>query len=637
MALRTNTVEYPMGTLTTSLATATRNDFAAVTLYIPETSSRTFRSAVIEISVRDNQGTAASITAWLIGIKLGAVAFNDVTTTLTLTNSGDHQAYMFTRDVTSYFNTNFGAGTSQTCQVGVTITGIASLPISAKLILTYEYDDSAQDTRLKTVRIPLEGPTGQLTSTLTEIGTNQVPALDTFLPEASKVYRQIWFESFYNDGGNSTTGYNLALALDAEAEVSRGVLNQTLNSAVWGKDLWVRNDMTTNATHAFKARSNAVTARFNIGFVLCVTYEYSHTSSSTLINSLVIPFGEQSYTGATTATDQSRTLVDVWIEEPATISLVQSGIVGVINEGSTTHNCVIKVGSQTTRTYAMTMGSVNSGPLHFSHRIDSGSAGGAALTLARGKNTLVIDVYTSQSGTISPFGGLLMLNYTSGKHASGGGVHNHSTAWSICDHANALATRRVLTSMQSVPNIPETNFFITSVGYVAYGDQTGPAIQTFALNLEIKSGEFNSDGWILSALQLQRNADAEAGVFIAWCSSLPVWQRYVGDPDTNRLAIETSRQVSVESGAGVSIGGYMWLTYHAITFTISGSVQQYSGDGSGITVDLFDTTTREWLATTTTAIGGGYSFTWYDNTANNYTVAQQSGTRAGRGLDGTAT
>jgi hypothetical protein len=393
MTVRQKTVEYPFVTLVTDLATnttlgtATRHDFAAITLDIPENSSRTFRSVIVQVTVRDRFAVVTNITAWRIGIKLAAVAFTDTDVTQTLTNSGDHMSFVFHTDVTSYFTTNFGSGASQTCQVGVAFATAAAntvQSVTAKLIVTYDYDDSGQDTRVKTVRIPLDGPLALLTATLAEIGTNQVPNLDSFLPESTKSYKHIWFESSFNDAGNATTDFNLALALDAEAESVRGTLEQALNTAVWGFDIWVRNDMTTNATHAFKARSSLISRFSGIGFVLCVTYTYSHTSSSTFINSLIFPFfAEPGFMPQSSGTN-NRVSQEFWIEEPTTITLVQSGaLFHYTSQGGQTIN--VAFGSQTTRAYVITAGSAQAGGGSFSHRFDSGSAGGSGISLARGK------------------------------------------------------------------------------------------------------------------------------------------------------------------------------------------------------------------------------------------------------------
>ena len=75
--MRTKSIEYAFPQNVASLATATRYDFGAITIYIPETASRTFRSVIVEVTCMDNVTVAASMTANLIGIKLGAVAFDD--------------------------------------------------------------------------------------------------------------------------------------------------------------------------------------------------------------------------------------------------------------------------------------------------------------------------------------------------------------------------------------------------------------------------------------------------------------------------------------------------------------------------------------------------------------------------------
>jgi hypothetical protein len=72
------------------------------------------------------------------------------------------------------------------------------------------------------------------------------------------------------------------------------------------------------------------------------------------------------------------------------------------------------------------------------------------------------------------------------------------------------------------------------------------------------------------------------------------------------------------------------ITYHAITFTASGTVSGYTGDGSGITVTLHDATSGEQLLSTTTAATGTFSFTWYDSVNSVYTEARQDSTHVGR-------
>jgi hypothetical protein len=82
---------------------------------------------------------------------------------------------------------------------------------------------------------------------------------------------------------------------------------------------------------------------------------------------------------------------------------------------------------------------------------------------------------------------------------------------------------------------------------------------------------------------------------------------------------------------------FIFFTYHTISRTISGTVSGYTGDGSGITVEAHRTDNDEKIGSTTTAAGGTYSITWYDDTINCYAQARQDATHVGRSDDSAGT
>jgi len=637
MALRTKTVEYAFATVTTTLAGSTRRDLSAITLYIPETASRTFRSVIVEVNVRGDETVAASMVSWLIGIKLGAAAFNDVTTTLTLTNTGDQQSFVFTRDVTSYFTTNFGAGTSQTCQVGLNFGTLATANHTVKLIITYEYDDSAATTRVKTVRIPLDGTTAQLTAALANIGTNQIPALDTFLPEASKTYRRIWMEFFFNDGGNATTDFSLGVALTGGTTIAETAVyrcEQSLNTAVFGKAHWDLTALVTASTANLQARSNATASRFSLlAAVLYVTYEYNHSASTSIMNSLVLPAADDvGWPGNTVAADRSRFERIVWIEEPGTITLQQSGLVCFLSDpGGVTLN--VLVGSQTARTYALTAGSINSGPYALSHRIDAGAAAGSAGTLSRGRNLIDVDWYSTVASAGSNMCAIMFLNYTSGKAGNGDGQHAHSTCWSICDAANALSIQRNIAAPNTLFNIPETDYYVTGLGFEVLGVATGAAATGLVLQAERQAAEDPGAGWVDFASALVRT-DAEIGVQWSVGAAREEWDRWPNETDSSRLALETTRPYRICSSTTMTLGVRSWLTYHANTFTVSGNITGSSG--GTVNIEIFRSSSGEKIGSTTRVGNGTWTFTWYDNTENVFATAKESSTLLGRSDDGVA-
>ncbi len=626
--LRTKTIEVPFEQNTAAVAATTTYTSATRTIYIPETATRTFLNVTLRVYIRGNETAATSATVNNLGIQLAAVAFNDASVTVTQTNSGDQQSSVYTRDCTSYFTTNFGAGTSQTVAYRATITTLPTIAQTAKLYITYQYDDASATTRVKTVTIPLESNTAQLTATLASIGTNQIPLLNTFLPEASKVYRDIWFEMSANDAGNAVTDFQLGVRLDAEAEVLRANLEQALNSGVWYEDIWIRNDMDPAATHNFQARSTLASRFSLLTILLKVTYEYDHSASTSVMNSLVLSGGDDtSFPGNTATADESRFERRIIIEEPGPIALAQSGIVTVLEDpGTVTLN--MQVGSQaTSRAYVNTAGSVNSGPYSFSHRIDSGSGAGSAITLARGVQFLNVDWWSTVLAAGSDLSHTLYLNYTSGIAADGDGSHSHSVAYRLANTFNSNATvQRNLAAIQVV-SIPETNWATTGFMYTADGWR--PAAAASALNLqgEYGTGEGPEKGWADFFVSYVRT-DGELGVVRSAGGVRDLFNRWNGDVDENRMTIETSRQYRFNSLTAANTDLTAWFSYYSITFTVSGTI---SGSAGGtVTLVLYRTSDNSPVLQTTRVGDGAYSFTWYDDVSDVYVVAYETNSLKGR-------
>jgi hypothetical protein len=651
MTIRTKTIEYAFPASEASVAAATARVFTTLTIYIPETTGRIFKSCFLLVYVQDNVTTAASPVSWRIQARFGSTALDTTgdgaTLTDTITNSGEQQSWMFTRDITALFTGDTGAGgwmnatpaTNRTFDVSLTIATSSTINASCKVVITYEYDDSAT-TRIKTVKIPIESATGARTTSLVEIGTNQVPLLDTFCPEASKTFRDIFFEIYTNDG-TATSGavdFTLGLSLDAEAADNTGTIEAGLLSARSFYYLWKRTDMTTNVVHAFKASVSSIAGgTFDcLGAVLVVTYEYNEASTTTVLNSIQVPaFDAVGFLGGTAAGDLSRAKKQLFIEEPTTITLVQSGIqVFLIDSGAVTLN--IKVGAQTARAYTLPAKD-RCGGWGVIHRIDSGGAAGAGITLARGLNTLTLDIYTG-SATFGSIGtaatAIMLLNYTSGKATGGTQVHNQTRCW-FSQKTIADTQQREYTTF--TPEIPESTYYLNGLGFfiISFNAGTAQGYQCLTLKTEWKTGEGPEDGWneIYSGLY---NSDAEEGVHIQVGKGLDDFKRYPTDPDTNRKDIEATRKYRIECVIASYNSFFLFYTYHNITNTISGTVSGYTGDGSGITVEIHRTDTDEKIGSVSTSVGGTYTFIWYDNTINCYAHARQDTTHLGRSDDGVA-
>lgn len=652
------TIEYVFNTRITNLATgtslaaSTRNDFDWIGIIIPETDSRNFKSVILECHWRDAYSTVYNVSGWRLGITLGAAAVSDLDFTPTAqTNTGDHEAGIIIRDVTDYFNTNFGASASQTCQAAfacATATAANVQNVTAKLILTYEYNSSGSRS-VKTVHVPIQSGSGLLGTTAIEIGSsgtgsapaNQVPALDTFLPENNKSYKQTWFEIYANDGGAAVTTFSASYTINTGTSASRCSLTQTLSTGTFYYDTWLTkwtngSNVTTDiyvisasAASAFKIASS-LNARFDtIGALYCVTYEYDSTSAS-VMNSVILPLDTNpGYVGSTTSADGNYFQRDIWVEEPNPI-LAQSGILLYSQSaGGATFN--VLAGTQTARPYTLTA-LVNSGGHATIHRIDYNSG----FTLARGKSTLNLKTYTGAAAAVNTLVGLAYINYTSSSSPQGEIAHNHTTIWCLTPYivSGAAATmNEISASTARAPSIANVEYFLNGVAY-EIGSRFGIATDGISIHSEKAANEFNGDGWKNIDAWIHTN-DGELATYNQIAAGLDGFNQdtlHIG-----QMNIESTRKYRIHYSTAALFWSKMYLTYHCNTFAVSGSFSNPTGSGSNVVIDVYRTTDGYWSGSTLSTASGSYTMNIFDNVYPVFASASQDGTHIGRSASALAT
>lgn len=649
MALRTRTIEFAYPHSTTSVAAAGVRNFTSINLYIPNTTGVTFQSVILEVSISDNAGAGSSAASILLGIGLGAVAVDTATVTQVLANSGETQSWTFTRDVTSYFTTNW-TGTTMTSTARITVATSITINASAKLIITYQFEDTDVTNRIKTVKIPIDGNTGIITSTASNFGAaNQVPNLSTFLPESSKVFRDIFFECYGHYGVNSTnTGNAIGITLNytlggVATDRVGGDFSNATQTDFYFKRIDKIETLTTNATSSITVRTtngNTGDASFPcLSGVLVVTYEYDHAASTSIMNSLQIPVVmENSVMGGTTDANRSLYRTQFFIQEPATITLAQSGILMTLLDGSQPFSMIVNCGSQTDRTFnqhpSITTHQV-SGSRYISRRIDSGAQGGAGITIARGLNTFDVEFYNTSttSGAIGLGNSVMLyLNYTSGKDSNGDGVHAHTVVHATRPYTVSSSTQRASVTVSRLVSIPETSYYLVSTGYEYIDISIGTTVQNcqFTHNVQYSATEGPGVGWKDIATLVYHNLDTEAGTTRSWVNTNDIFRKYpdANYPNTYQLDIEASRshQLTI-SNLNQLIQILQYVTYHSITYTISGTIS--GSNGGAVSIEAYRADTGEKISSTSRTGNGSYSMTWYDNTINVFVVAYESSTYKG--------
>ncbi len=657
MANRTKTIRVPFTTRITSLATnttlgtATRHDFAAVTVNMPET-TRTIRHVMVETTARDQFGSAIDWDGVRVGIKINAVAFNDVDYTGSWGNTGDHGVLPQTRDVTSYFTTNDPGTATFTAQVGVAYaTGSASnvTGITAVLIITYQYDDSAS-THVKTICYPIQSHHTTISTSYVEVGTtggtsnapaNQILQLTSggLLPEDSVSIQNYWIDIFGIDNGTGTD-LTLTVRVDGSTDIPRYTCTQTLSSNVQYLDRVDLTGLSTTAAHAFEAKSDVATKFEHIGGIVWVTYTYSPSGTSTVLNSLLLPLdnsGTSDYTlPDSTAGDAERYQALVEIQEPTTITMKQSGVVMFGGFNNSTRN--ILASGQTARAYSYTSNLTRDAGEPIVHRCDHSSS---TWSLARGLNRLTVDAYHSAENLThsNSRGGFAIINYTSGKSDSGVGAHAHTTVWPLRDMTQTLNTRD--TQSPTAPNIPETNFKLIGSFADVWLHTTG--FNGVHIAAERASGEGAGGGWSTAHLLHTATTDAELGFKRETVALTHLWRESygVGEADPERMNIETQRDWVNQSfllSSNIPLGVFHYLTYHSNEFTVTGTVKVNNvAVANGKTVEVWAKDSNGIAerigAPTTTGGTGTFTQTTLDNTRT-HLATYVDGTNRGRSADG---
>ena len=648
-ANRRKTIEYslapqmvPLATNTT-LGTSARYDTASFTVFIPETVSRNFISVRLLVEYKSEFSVTNQITGWRLGSKVGAGATTDVDRSITaISTASKNVSDAVDLDVTANFNANFGAGTSQTFVGSVavsTTTADAINGITLKLIITYEFDGTAQNIRTKTVRIPIHSGIGNLTTSQFEIGTdgtnpapaNQIPALDTFLPEASKTYRQIWLEIVsQTGGGGAVTSFSYYIQIDAVAEVQREVINNTLSTYLVRKDAYdITALIATSSAHALKLRTDLAARGTFVGATLCVTYEYSISATvgagNTMLCEAIVPLTMSDADGpgitagesptSNVAADAAVYIAALNVQEAAP-TLVQSGVYLDILNVSSAAAVVIKAGGQAVRTYTPPATSNGSEPLI--HRVDFGTSPWA---LVRGDNRLTLSVYNAVNSARNHLELLYaIINYTctmpadpdTATHPVNYLGHVSDAASSIAVDVAAAGAGQVFASFNAQPTRLQAIMFEAQIRTPSFTPQ---------ILLAQNAGEWDANGWLTLTVH---NDGIPLVVTRRLCYAAT--RAYNGDMlHTGKLDVTAARRTLVYGqGALIWAAWSQWITYHQISYAVAGTVTLSGTPGAdGTVVEVFaeDASGNTERVTTATVAGGAGAFTCQalDNTRTYFT------------------
>ncbi len=607
----------------TTIGSSTVHSFAAVDIPIPETTgSRTIRSVEFHLFAMMLSTATSSIdqTRYKLNWNGGSGSNVDQTNAVggALTCATPQQRH-FVYDVTADFVANFGAGDDSSLQVDVAFVTSAGnvINVSGKFVITVEVDDTS-DTYGDFLCIPLDSQVANLTGSLTEIGTNQIPDVLALLAEYEDVdVKQIAIEIEGNY--NQAASFTMSLAFDAEGATARAPIVTESWSATY-KDVWVRDDLDLSVVHAFKASTTAN------GFVamsirLWVLYNYTPPAAvtGTSFVSREIPFVLHSNMLHGSAAGNEHIVEIPFFVHEATPVMAQSGI-ELTHAAYHSPGIGVTVGSQSDpRNYAPAT-STQVGMHSLSHRIDSGAQYGSGHTLVRGWNALRVTIEsTAALGGSSGITGVLILNYSCDTPAAGDAAKTRSMRfirkpWRLAD---TQGTYVLATASGQTPVLPSEYMLASDPGFqVGYEMSTlggGQNCNPITPTLETFADERQDAGWQeLETVAVIDGTGVWGGSFVGHCFTTNAYaMRWPGDPDATRLDVEVARRLrlTLPSAALRRVWVSQMVEIHTQTFTVSGQVL-YAPDPAGITLSVRNDD-GELVATCVTDGDGNYSATVY--------------------------
>jgi hypothetical protein len=264
----------------------------------------------------------------------------------------------------------------------------------------------------------------------------------------------------------------------------------------------------------------------------------------------------------------------------------------------------------------------------------------AAYTLARGKNTLSVDIYRSDTAdTGGALSGFLMVNYTCAKPTGGHGAATKTREWFVAPTGTSSPNLTAVYTALAL-TIPQTSYFMSSVGICAEYVNSGA---NFPCTMGIEVERLAAEGGVKwEDVFSVRNADmdGEVGIYHAISDVSRWFYRWPSDKGIMRFDVETSRRWRHFSSQQSSVLPQIraLLTYHAVLATFSGTI---SGSAAGtVYVDLIrnpDNATCEIVLSTSRSGNGAYSFTWYEDISTLEAAFYEDATHQALSARGTAT
>jgi hypothetical protein len=627
----TKTVHYCFQNQNDVIANTTAS-FDSLMIYLPET-NKSFISTKLGVSTRNKSSIPIGYTKRYTALGLNGGSKVAIQNTQNTGQSGESISLYYTNDYRNLFTASFGANNlSASAQLdtiftisGSALAGLIPTQSFECSMLSVTYQCNTGSTQIKSVYIPLNAPSGDLSTTKPGTPNDVIPALDTYLPEANKVYRDIFIVVEGNENRASSTDSTLTMQIDSLTPSGSFFFEGALASDTFYQIFWkLSGSITfdTSTTHDFYIWSQSLGRYCHPIVYMVVTYEYDESSTTSVMNSIMLPM-ELTSTIGLSATDFQKASRTFFIEEPGPITTNRISYMLYMDQQVVQTGLNARIGTGSFVTYT-DRANVLCGSNALMIRNDN------AYTFSRGRNSLEMNIYSTRGVATSATNpsGYWMINYTSGKSSAGSYAHNSTVIQNIDPFGSvAAATGRLISGVSA--SLKEPYYYLTAIGNSFYCLSSGLG------GVSILPERLASEGgpeWMSSYTDLAKT-DTELGIHAMYSTARSVYQRWVGDVASDRVDPKVQRDNAMIASIGNWNNLDFLYTYHSITSSISGSV--YNTGGQPVGLEVCRVETDEIILTGSRTGDGPYSFVWYDNTEPIY-IRAQIGSNVGYSPQGTA-
>jgi hypothetical protein len=622
----------------TYVAVAPYFNLNPITVYIPETSQRKFRSVAADVTsvIADDASDSRALN---IFIKYDSSPWRKYTRGEVLADTGETYTSGETFNICGDFATYIGNSTSipvSACIVhhvdyeATTTSFVANG--NCEMNFTYEYDGTAHpNNAIKTVILPLETPKSPpISSNYVQLGVGPVPAITGYLPEANKVFRQSYIRLFGSSNSlNTTVPAQYVLKAGSLADVSSGnFLNQGQSSF----EVNGVHDVLPLSGTSYDLRLKVAHQNCNYRFLSAfnvITYEYDPENTTRVLNSVQLIGPERSDTLNESTSGNAKPMRFLYnINEPGNIVLKKSAVHFIANDGNNnfSFNTLVGYTSVISANTWNIASNYNSGPsslLTVNHEFNSNN-----ITLTRGQNDIRAKMWSTSTFRMTGLCSMLYLNYESDKSPLGVWAHNKTIYRYFLEEVN-LVTQNVnyqYFGLDNVLTIPESTYYLNNVAL--YGNSQLASNLGFYNIMATGTEGVSARDSTLFLYQTGTVNEIGRKWFYSQCTQ--AFRKYPGNENVLTLEYNNIGNYNISAirdfrfgNTGIGQRNFYWVvTYNNLKNVGYGYVIGYTGDGSGIEINVYNNVTNEQIVKTTTTAGGYYTFTYYDDSIEIVTEAK---------------